>query len=171
VYSNGQADPAIDPAFTHDTVFLANLAATFPTPPPWPTPANPPPFVAPGSAIEPLGIRECVFRLPADLDNDGRIVSNATAQIEWGPDLFGYLLIPNNQGTLDLVRRRVDAAGNATDETICRCVEALTFDSVDTKNILPLNAVEVHLHLLRVTSRGRPQRLHLATTLALRNSS
>ena len=170
VYSNGQPDPAMDPAFQHDTVFLAALAATFPVPAPWPQPANPPSFVAPGSEIQAFGLRECVFRLPADLDNDGRIVSAATGNIEWGPELVGYVLIPNNRGTLDLVRRVVDAAGNVTDDTICRCVEALTFDSVDTKNILPLDAVEVHLHLRRVTTRLETQRLHLATTVAMRNS-
>jgi prepilin-type N-terminal cleavage/methylation domain-containing protein len=170
VFSNGQPDPAMDPAFLHDTAYLGALAATFPTPPPWPTPASPPPFVAPGSEIQPLGIRECVFRLPQDLDGDGRIVSAATGEIEWGEELFGYVLVPNARGTLDLVRRRVDDAGVVTDETICRCVEALTFDSVDTKNILPLDAVEVHLHLRRVTTRGETQRLHLATTLAMRNS-
>jgi hypothetical protein len=169
VYSNGTPDPAMDPAFDHDNVLLTNLAATFPPAPVWPTPANPPPFVAPGSEVEPLGIRECVFRLPEDQDGDGRIVSSVTGLVEWSPDLIGYVLIPNVRGTLDLVRRRVDATGNVTDETICRCVEALTFDSVDTKNILPMDAVEVHLHLLRVTARGQTQRLHRATTVAMRN--
>jgi hypothetical protein len=170
VYSNGSPSGLMDPAFDHDNAALASLAATFPVPPPWPAPANPPPFVAPGSELEPLGIRECVFRLPEDLDNNGRIISSATRAIEWGPDLIGYVLVPNNGGTLDLIRRRVSDAGVVSDETICRCVEALTFDSVDTKNILPLDAVEVHLHLLRTTARGQVQRLHLATTVGMRNS-
>lgn len=169
VYSNGDPDALMDPAFDHDNAALAAVAATFPTPVPWPQPASPPPFVAPGSEVEPLGIRECVFRLPADLDGDGRIISSATGAVEWGPDLVGYVLIPNAQNTLDLLRRRVDAAGTVTDEVVCRCVEALTFDSVDSKNILPLDAMEVHLHLLRVTARGQTQRLHLATTVAMRN--
>jgi hypothetical protein len=170
VFSNGQPDPLMDQAFQHDAAALTAIAATFPTPPPWPTPSNPPAFVAPGSELEPMGIRECVFRLPEDLDGDGRIVSAATGNIEWSTALVGYVLIPNNQGTLNLVRRRVDAGGAVTDEVICRCVEALTFDSVDTKNVLPLDAVEVHLHLRRVTTRGETQRLHLATTVAMRNS-
>jgi hypothetical protein len=170
VFSNGQPDPLMDASFQHDMAHLAALAATFPAPAPWPQPANPPPFVAPGSALEPMGIREVVFRLAADMDGDGRVVSAATGNIEWDDALVGYVLIPNNRGTLDLVRRRVDAAGVVTDETICRCVEALTFDSVDTKNVLPIDAVEVHLHLRRVTTRGETQRLHLATTVAMRNS-
>jgi prepilin-type N-terminal cleavage/methylation domain-containing protein len=169
VFSNGQPSPLMVAAFDHDNVYLAALAATFPTPAPWPQPANPPAFVAPGSEIEPKGIREFVFRLPADLDGDGRIVSAATGNIEWGPALIGYILIPNNTGTLNLVRRRV-TGGAIADEVICRCVEARTFDSVDTTNILPLRAVEVHLHLERRTTRGQTQRLHLATTAAMRNS-
>jgi hypothetical protein len=169
VFSNGQPAAAIPPPFNHDNAYLANLAATFPVPTP-PPPGNPPPFVAPGSELEPLGIRECVFRLPTDLDGDGRIVSSATGNIEWSSELVGYILVPNAQGSLDLLRRRVSSAGAVTDEIICRCVEALTFDSVDSKNILPLLAVEVHLHLRRTTSRGQVQRLHLATTTGMRNS-
>jgi hypothetical protein len=170
VFSNGQPDALMDPNFAHDGAFLASLAATFPPAPPLPAPTNPPPFVAPGSELEPLGIREMVFRLPADNDGDGRIVSSTTGTIEWGPGLVGWLVIPNGQGTLDLVRRSVDAAGIVTDDAVCRCVEALTFDSVDTKNILPFDAIEIHLHLRRVTARGQTQRLHLATTVVMRNS-
>jgi hypothetical protein len=170
VFSNGNPAPAMVAAFDHDNAYLTNLAATFPPPPPWPQPGSPPPFVAPGSEHEPMGIRECVFRRPADLDNDGRIVSSATGNLEWATELIGYVLIPNAQGTLNLVRRRVSNAGVVVDEVICRCVESLTFDSVDTKNALPLNAVEIHLHLLRTTTRGQVQRLHLATTTAMRNS-
>lgn len=169
VFSNGQPNAALPPAFDHDNTYLTSLAATFPTPTP-PPPGNPPPFVAPGSEIEPMGIRECVFRFPTDLDSDGRIVSSATGNIEWSDELVGYVMVPNAQGSLDLLRRRVSSAGVVTDEIICRCVEALTFDSVDSKNILPLQAVEVHLHLRRTTSRGQVQRLHFATTTGMRNS-
>src|SRR5262249_39689354 len=146
------------------------LAASFPPAAPWPHPANPPAFVAPGCELQPKGIREIVFRLSADLDNDGRIVSAATGNIEWGPMLVGYQLIPNTQGTLDLVRRRVTGA-NTRDEVICRGIEALTFDTVDTKNVLPMDAVEVHMHLKRKSTRGQIEKLHLSTTVCMRNSS
>jgi prepilin-type N-terminal cleavage/methylation domain-containing protein len=170
VGSNGNCDAALQPEFEHDAIALAALAATFPVPAPWPTPANPPAFVAPGNELEPFGIREIVFRLPQDIDGDGRIVDAGTNTIEWSPNLTGFLMIPNAQGTLNLVRRVVDPAGNITDETICRFVEAMTFDTSATKNLLPTDAVEIHLHLLRVNSRGLPQRVHLATTIAMRNS-
>jgi len=170
VFSNGQPGNQMAPEFAHDQTYLAHLASTFPTSPPWPQPTNPPPFVAPGSELQPKGIREMVFRLPADIDGDGRIVSSATGNIEWSPSLVGYILVPNAAGTLNLMRRRV-TGGVIVDELICRCVEALTFDSTDTKNLLPLRAIEVHLHLLRRTSRGQIQRLHLATTAGMRNST
>lgn len=169
VFSNGQPSGLVPAAFAHDQTYLTQLASTFPTPAPWPQPANPPAFVAPGSELAPKGIREIVLRFPADLDSDGQIISGSTGAIEWSPWVVGYVMIPNNQGTLDLVRRRVNGT-IVQDETICRCVEALTFDSVDTKNILPTRAVEVHLHLLRQTSRGQTERLHLATTAGMRNS-
>jgi hypothetical protein len=169
VYSNGQPSNLIPSTFAHDQTYLAQLAAKFPTSPPWPQPANPPAFVAPGSEVEPKGIREMVFRFPADLDGDGRIVSSATGAIEWSPWVVGYILVPNADGTLNLIRRRINGTV-VQDETICRCVEALTFDTVDTKNILPLRAVEVHLHLMRRTSRGQVETLHLATTAGMRNS-
>lgn len=169
VFSNGQPDPAVGAEFEHDQGALTALAATFPVQPSSSQPANPPLFVAPGSENQPLGVRECVFRLPNDEDGDGRIVSMATGNVEWSGDLVGFVLIPNARGTLDLVRRSVTAAGVVTDETICRCVEALTFDSVDTKPVLPINAIEVHLHLRMVTTRGETKRLHLATTIAMKN--
>src|SRR5262245_16067300 len=108
VFSNGQPNGALPPAFDHDNAYLAGLAGTFPTPAP-PPPGNPPPFVAPGSEIEPMGIRECVFRVPTDLDSDGRIVSSATGNIEWSDELIGYVMVPNPQGSLDLLRRRVSS--------------------------------------------------------------
>jgi hypothetical protein len=169
VFSNGQPNSLMTPEFAHDQAYLTQLASTFSTPTPASQPSNPPPFVAPGSEHEPKGIREIVFRLPADVDADGRIVSATTGDIEWSGTLVGYIVVPNAEGTLNLIRRCV-TAGAVVDDVICRCVEAITFDSNDTKNILPLHAIEVHLHLLHRTSRGQIQRLHLATTAGMRNS-
>lgn len=170
VFRNGLPDPILSGAWEHDTEQLEEMAAAFPPgPPPPPEPSNPPPFVAPGFELTPMGIREIVFRLPADLDGDGRLL-NASNQLEWHPDTFGYIMIPNHRGTLNLVRRTVTAQHVITDQTICTNVEALTFDSVETKSILPLDAIEVHLHLKRQDVRGRIQRLHLTTTMVMRNS-
>jgi prepilin-type N-terminal cleavage/methylation domain-containing protein len=171
VFSNGLSDPRLPAPFEHDLQALAAIAATFPAPsPPVTTPQNPPPFVAPGFELMPLGIREIVLRLPADMDSDGRPVSAVTGAIEWNPDYIGWILRPNAQGVLDLVRRVVDPAGGVRDETVCRWVEALTFDTTATLNLLPANAVEIHLHLLRKDTQNRRQRLHLSSTVVMRNT-
>ena len=156
--------------FEHHAAVLELMASAFPPPPPVsPEPSSPSPFVAPGSAASPLGLREIVYRLPQDVDGDGRVLSESTGALEWSPSLYGFLLIPDGSGTLDLVRRRADDSG-VTDELVCRWVESLTFDTAATKTILPRNAVEIHLRLRRPDTRSRQQRLHLATTVVMRNT-
>jgi hypothetical protein len=169
IYSNGQPSALVPAVFAHDQSYLTALAASFPQTAPASQPSNPPPFLAPGNELQCKGIREMVFRFPSDVDLDGRIVSSATGNVEWNASLVGYILIPNNQGTLNLVRRTLTGA-TIKDEVLCRCVEAMTIDTVDSKPILPMRAVEVHLHLLRRTSRGQIDRLHLTTTAGMRNS-
>jgi hypothetical protein len=174
VTSNGTAPTALGPAFTHHTQALEDIAAGFPVAPEWAAPANPPPFVAPGSELEPFGLREIIFRVPQDLDGDGRLLSSTTGAIEWSTALMGFVLIPSGDslGTLKLVRRTVaqNGTGAVKDEVVCGNVEALTFDTTETKNILPKDAIEIHLHMARRDTRGRVQRMHLATTVAMRNS-
>ena len=170
VVTNGAAPAELD-AFEHDTELLAAIASTFPPAPEPEQPFSPPPFVAPGNEWEPLGFREFIFRLPRDTTGDGRICSTGGA-IEWGPELFGYLVVPRNgekDAICDLVRRTVDAGGNAVDEIVCRQVESVTFDLVETKEVLPQQAVEIHLHLIRRNTRDGVERLHVATTLVMRN--
>ena len=170
VFSNGQPAPALAGGWEHDTAELAAIVAAFPPgPPPPPEPLNPPPFVAPGFELTPMGIREIVFRLPEDLDGDGRILV-ADNTIEWSKSTTGYIMRPNDKGNLSLVRRSINATNVVREATICTDVESLTFDSVETKNILPMDAIEVHLHLKRQDVRGRIQRLHLTTTMVMRNS-
>lgn len=170
VFSNGGAPAGLE-EFAHDESYLESLAAQFAPAPEPEQPFNPPPFVAPGNEWEPFGFREFVFRLPRDVDGDGRIVTAAGA-IEWGPELFGYLVVPRpdeKNGLCDLVRRVVAEDGSVVDEIVCRQIESATFDVVATKEILPIQAIEVHLHLLREDGQGRVRRLHVATTLVMRN--
>lgn len=174
VYSDGQCHAAF-PAFTHDHSYFTTLVAQWPNDDTISAGSSPLPFVAPGDEWMSQGIREIVFRRPNDNDGDGSLVVRPGAahagELEWGTSLFGYVVLPNPKtGTLDLVRRTLASGGSVTDETICRHVESLTLDTSATKPILPLDAVEVHLHLKRVDTRGHVDRLHLATTLAMRNS-
>ena len=171
IYNNGLPDQQLAEWFEHDVEALTARAQAFPPGPLAPGGgSNPPPFVAPGFELTPLAIKEMVFRLPNDEDHDGRILSAVDQTVEWGSVVIGYILVPNNHGTLDLIRRRVDATGTIRDETICRHVEALTFDTVDTKPILPKDAIEIHLHLRRPDARAHEQHLHLATTVVMRNT-
>lgn len=170
VVSNGAAPVGLE-VFEHDTGVLTTLAATFAPAPEPEQPFSPPPFVAPGNEQEPLGFRDFIFRVPRDTTGDGRICSTGGA-IEWGHELFGYLVVPRNgekDSICDLVRRTVDAGGNVVDEIVCRQVEAVTFDMVETKEVLPQQAVEIHLHLIRRNTRDGVERLHVATTLVMRN--
>jgi hypothetical protein len=170
VFANGAAPAGLE-AFEHDQELLAEIASTFAPAPVPEEPFSPPPFVAPGNEWEPLGFREFVFRLPRDTTGDGRICSTG-GQIEWGPELFGYIVVPRNDtkdAVCDLVRRSVDEFGAVTDEIVCRQVEAATFDIVETKEVLPQQAVEIHLHLIRRNTRDGVERLHVATTLVMRN--
>ncbi len=170
VFTNGVPSSTFTSFLEHDATTLAARAAYFPTAPTYTTPVNPPLFVAPGNESEPMGFREIVMRIPADNDHDGRIVSSTTHAIEWSNELISYILVPTATSTCNLVRRRITQTGNTVDEVICRFVESLTFDTSTTKPILPQNAVEVHLHLYRRNGRGQDQRLHLSTTIAMRNS-
>ncbi|HYC76537.1 MAG TPA: hypothetical protein VEI02_02815 [Planctomycetota bacterium] len=168
---NGQAPTALATHFQHDVATLTAIASTFAPAPEPPEPFNPPPYVAPGNELEPYGFREFLFRLPRDVTGDGRICSTGGA-VEWGPEVFGYLVLPrpgDKNGLCDLVRRSVDEAGAVVDEVICSQIEAATFDTVATKEILPADAVEIHLHLLREDAQGKVRRLHVATTLVMRN--
>lgn len=170
VFKNGQPEAVLANNWQHNVDELTAIAATFPPgPPPPPEPVNPPPFVAPGFELTPMGIREIIFRVPEDLNGDGRLLA-ANHTIEWGTSTLGYIMRPNHSDTLTLVRRSVSAQHVVRETTICTDVEALTFDSVETKNILPMDAIEVHLHLKRQDVRGRVQRLHLTTTMVMRNS-
>jgi|GEM_PF-3717479 hypothetical protein len=170
VFRNGSPEAILNSNWGHDQQALQALVATFPPgPPPPPEPANPPPFVAPGFELTPMAIREIIFRLPEDLNGDGRIL-DANQNVEWSTTVYGYILHPNAAGTLTLYRRSIDAAHHLVEEPICGDVEALTFDSVETKGILPMDAIEIHLHLLRRDVRGRDQRLHITTTMVMRNS-
>jgi hypothetical protein len=170
VYSNGDAPAGLE-IFEHDVETLTNIASEFAPAPTPEEPFNPPPFVAPGNENEPFGFREFVFRLPRDVDGDGRIVS-AVGAVEWGPELFAYLVVPRpneKDGLCDLIRRSVAADGSFTDDVVARQVESVTFDTVETKQVLPMQAVEIHLHLLRRNSSNGLERLHVATTLVMRN--
>jgi hypothetical protein len=170
VFVNGDATGGLA-AFAHDQSALAAIAAGFAPAPEPDEPFSPPPFVAPGNEWEPYGFRDFVFRLPRDVDGDGRIVTGAGA-VEWGPELYGYLVVPraNDPNALcDLVRRTIAEDGTIADEVVCRQVESATFDVVATKEVLPIPAVEVHLHLLRQDGQGEIRRLHVATTLVMRN--
>jgi hypothetical protein len=170
VFSNGEAAGGLA-AFAHDEGALATIALGFAPAPEPPEPFSPPAYVAPGNEWEPYGFRDFIFRLPRDVDGDGRIV-NAAGAIEWGPELFGYLTIPrpnDKNGLCDLVRRTINADGSTVDDVVCRQIESATFDIVTTKEVLPAPAVEVHLHLLREDGQGAIRRLHVATTLVMRN--
>ncbi len=170
-FVNGTPVSALQSTLRHDTTVLTARASHFPPAVSWTTPANPPPYVAPGNENEPMAFREIVIRQPADRDGDGRILAAATDTIEWSEELIAYIQVPNSDGmSCNLVRRRVTATGQVVDSVICRFVEAMTFDTTATKPTLPLDAVEIHLHLVRRNGRGQVQRLHLATTVAMRNS-
>ncbi len=170
VFREGSPDATLAGNWAHDQVALQALVQSFPPgPPPPPEPVNPPPFVAPGFELTPMGVREIIFRLPEDENGDGRLL-DADSNVEWSSTLYGYIMHPNAAGTLTLYRRSIDAAHQLVEEPICGDVEALTFDSVETKGILPMDAIEVHLHLLRKDVRGRDQRLHITTTMVMRNS-
>jgi hypothetical protein len=170
VFENGIPDPTLEDGFLHDVQEIQARVATFPLAP-LPTGGTTPlPFVAPGQQLQPIGIREVVFALPEDLDGDGRPLNEITGAIEWGADLVGFILVPEQEGTMDLVRRTWLQTGEIRDVVICRRVDAMTIDTTVSKQTLPRDAVEIHLHLLRRRPDGLERRMHVFTTVYMRNS-
>lgn len=176
VFADGDPQVAMfDGFFKHDQAVLAAMNASFTQAPPPPPPGGgaTPVFVAPAQQLAPTGLREFIFWVPAK-DAEGNFTFDATGKLAMAPELIAFLLIPNAEGTLDLVRRRANFGvwpPTIDDSTICNHVEALTFDTVATRPNLPFDAVEIHLHMKRKGSRGEMQRLHTAITVMMRNSS
>ena len=173
ISSNGDPQNAmLDPYFKHDVAALTSLSATFQAGPPPQGGGQTPAFVAPEKRLGPTGLREFSFWVPAK-DVKGNFTFDPTGNLAMAPELIAFLLIPNAQGTLDLVRRRANFGvwpPQTENRTICTHVESMTFDTVSTKPNLPFDAVEIHLHMKRKGSRGKTQRLHTATTVMMRNS-
>ena len=170
VFADGEApSPLDDLGFSHDQAEIDAWVQGF-DPPPVAPPGVPGPYVAPRVETTPSALREIVFRVPEDRDGDGSIFDAVTGELEWSLDLVGYLMVPDGRGGFDLVRRRVDPNGLVADELMLRGIESMTFDVQETRGVLPLEAIELHLHLVDRDARGRRQRAHLATTIRMRNS-
>lgn len=92
------------------------------------------------SAYEGAGVsQEIAFRLPRDVDGDTFPTASATGSIEWGTDIFAFVLVPGQYGN-ELQLRRYDAARNLVSSRVLgRRVERITFETAVTepKPVLP----------------------------------
>lgn len=77
--------------------------------------------------------QEIAFRLPRDVDGDGRPTQLATGQIEWGTDTYAIVLVPGTYGNELQLRRYNSSWEVISTRLLGRHVERITFETAATE--------------------------------------
>jgi type II secretory pathway pseudopilin PulG len=108
---------------------------------------------------------DLVYRLPADADADGWPDVEEDGSVVWEEEPRAFLLVPNDSGTNDLVRRSADGAS----VTVARNVATLRYSTpAETGFAIPLDCLRVEVGMSAIED-GRPYRFDVTTVVRLQN--
>jgi hypothetical protein len=110
---------------------------------------------------------ELAFRLPGDIDGDGRPTNASTGALEWDPREFSYRVDRTETGEFR-VGRYVDGVRAST---LGRHVRRVTFDVLSFDSSVPRNQIAVTLFLEKATSEGQLISVAMEGAIQLRNTT
>ena len=110
-------------------------------------------------------VREIVFKVPFDNDGNGLFTDEDTGQPEWSMFNVSYVVITEASGTNTLVRRE-DAV---ITDVICRNVERVTFDTVNTDPIVGFSEIVITIYMAKELAPGVWVETNLSTCITMRN--
>jgi hypothetical protein len=101
---------------------------------------------------------EIVYAIPRDIDGDGTRINQTTGAIEWGPEDWNIVLLPQTNGTNNLVRRK----GTVLNRILARNCNRVDFDDYRTDSTLNYSQIRITLYM--VFNDGTPAH-YLETTV------